>query len=133
MKEFVSIFEGWLGVDNLHKLDEVNECDWEKFNRLIVLISEKYSIQLADCERKTCTPVSNVKPILQTFAQALEKDSSLFTKLVIPELDCVLTEDWDYTFIVWHKNNGAVEALKPLFVAAGLYNFHDQSSPGSFA
>lgn len=40
----------------------------------------------------------------------MEKDSSLFLKLVLPELGCIISEEWDYTYIVWHQNNGALEA-----------------------
>src|ERR1700712_5616969 len=123
-KEFVSVFDGWLGTEELHELDDVTENEWKRFNTLINLISERYEIQVVNCERKTCLPVSNVESVLQTYAAAMEKDSSHFTKLVIPSLDCVLTEEWDYTYIVWHKNNGAVEALKPLVTAAGLYSFN---------
>ena len=34
-KEFVSIFSGWLGTANLHKLDEVTEEQWSRFNDLL--------------------------------------------------------------------------------------------------
>ena len=39
-KEFISIFGGWLGKDNLHKLDDVTEREWGKFNHLLRVISE---------------------------------------------------------------------------------------------
>ncbi|HSI37555.1 MAG TPA: hypothetical protein VK946_00625 [Methylotenera sp.] len=124
-KEFVSLFNGWLGVENLHKLDQVTEDDWRKFGKLIVLISQKYEILIAHCESQQCLPVNNVESIIQTYSEAMKKDSTQFTKFVIPELDCIFTEEWDSTYIIWHKNNDAVQALQPLINASGLHNFHD--------
>ena len=54
-----------------------------------------------------------------------EKDFSQFTHFVIPELDAVFTEEWDYTWILWHRGNGAVEALAPLVADAGLHHWND--------
>lgn len=55
----------------------------------------------------------------------MKKDSSLFSKYIIPELECVITEEWDYTYIIWHKNNGAVEALIPYILDSKLLHFSD--------
>ena len=41
-KEFISLFDGWLGEDNLHKLDGVTGSDWTSFNTFIKLILENY-------------------------------------------------------------------------------------------
>jgi hypothetical protein len=41
------------------------------------------------------------------------------------QLGCVISEEWDYTYIIWHKNNGAVEALAPYIKASRLEHFHD--------
>jgi len=40
-KEFVSLWSGWLGKDDYHKLDEVTENEWEYFNKWIRLISNR--------------------------------------------------------------------------------------------
>ncbi len=53
----------------------------------------------------------------------MNKDDSLFSRYVLPELDCVVTEEWDYTYIIWHKNNGAVEKLAPFITKAKLKHF----------
>jgi len=47
-KKFISLFNGWLGKDNLHKLDEVTENGWQCFNTLLELISKNYSVAIAD-------------------------------------------------------------------------------------
>ena len=124
-KEFISLFDGWLGKDNLHKLDEVTENEWRGFNALIKLISENYDVAQADCGSQSICDIGDINEVISTYREAMDKDSSQFTKLVIPALGCVLTEDWDYTYILWHKENGALEALTPLINKAGLYHFHD--------
>ena len=48
-----------------------------------------------------------------------------FTTIIIPSLNVVLAETWDYTYILYHKNNGAVEELKPLIKKSNLFSFRD--------
>lgn len=55
----------------------------------------------------------------------MRKDASLFSKFIIPDLHCVITEEWDYTYIIWHKNDGAVDALMPYILNSRLYHFSD--------
>lgn len=55
----------------------------------------------------------------------MQKNASQFSWYVIPELDCVLTEDWDYTYILWHRNKKALEAIRPLLSEANLKHFSD--------
>ena len=124
-KEFICIFDGWLGEDDLHKLDEVTDKQWSSFNLLVELIFEKYQLYMPDNENETCAAIKNIKSVIYTYKQMMGKDASQFTQLIIPELNCVLTEDWDYTYILWHKNNGAVDKLSPLIKQAGLYQFND--------
>jgi hypothetical protein len=127
-KEYISLFDGWLGKDNLHKLDEVTEEEWSKFNYLLNEIFNNLKIYSVDVRKNTCVQVENINVITNTYNEAMNKEQTDFTKLIIPEHNCVLTEDWDYTYILWHKNNGTVEALKPLIENAGLYQFNEQSA-----
>jgi len=55
----------------------------------------------------------------------MEKHAGLFSQYVIPELECVITEEWDYTYILWHKDNGAIDALSSYISEANLYHFPD--------
>jgi len=123
-KEAISLWPNWLGEANLHKLDEVTENEWAHFNSLLKLIAEKYEIELADCDSRSVSKMDDIEKTLCEYEDSMSKDASQFSKYVIPGLDCVLTEDWDYTYILWHKNNGAVEALAPLIAEIGLYHFH---------
>lgn len=124
-KEFVSLWKGWLGPDNCHKLDEVTEGEWARFNDLLKSLATDFSIEVVDCEKQSLTKISDIETVLSSYEESMDKDSSEFTMLVIPELGCLITEEWDYTYIIWHKNNGAVEALAPYIKAANLESFHD--------
>lgn len=124
-KEFISLWSGWLGKENYHKLDEVTENEWGRFNSFLKSISEKYSIEKVDFEAQSITKVDNIETLLSSYSESMNKDSSMFTNIVLPELECVISEEWDYTYIIWHKKNGAVEALSPLIESDGLKHFHD--------
>ncbi len=124
-KEFVSLWSGWLGKENLHKLDEVTEKEWSRFNDLIRLISKKFKVELLDCESESISNVSDIEITLSTYENSKEKSAAEFSNYILPELGCVVSEDWDYTYIIWHKNNGAVEALAPLIDEVGLRHFSD--------
>ena len=124
-KEFVSLWSGWLGEESLYKLDDVTENEWERFNTFIKLLSKNYLIELADCNTETTSKITNVENTLATYKQSKDKDATLFSKYILPELECVITEDWDYTYIIWHKENGAVKALLPYIKQAGLKHFNE--------
>ena len=122
-KEFISLWEGWLGTDDCHKLDEVQESDWQRFNHLVSLIAARYGVLVANLTDHSCHEPAEASELLQTYEEAMQKDSSAFMKLVIPELCCVLTEDWDFTYVLWHKDPTAVTTLAPLISQAGLHHF----------
>jgi len=122
-KEFISLFNGWLGKTDLHKLDEVTEVEWERFNVLLNLVCQQYESYAVDCGQQLFRRVSHPAEVLQTYEGAMKKSSSNFIRLVIPALDCVLTEDWDYTYILWYKSETAVEAMHTLISQAGLHHF----------
>lgn len=124
-KEFICIFDGWLGKENLHKLDEVTESEWSKFNTLIRLVSKQYKVQLANINSRTLSEVDSIENHLSSFEVAMNKESEKFSKFIIPELECVISEDWDYTYILWYKNKEVVAKLAPLIESVGLYHFHD--------
>ncbi|MFL1465094.1 hypothetical protein [Marinobacter sp. HN1S83] len=122
-KEFISLFDGWLGEENLHKLDEITKAEWERFNVLLGLVCEQYEAYLVDSSQQLCHKVVHPREVLQSYEEAMEKDSSNFIRLVIPELDCLLTEDWDYTYVLWYKNDESVSAMRPLISQAVLHHF----------
>jgi len=124
-KEFVSLWPNWLGKENYHKLDEVTKDEWAYFNKWIKHLAQDFTIELVDCENQSITKVTEIESILSSYEVSMNKDSTLFTKIVIPELGCVISEEWDYTYIIWYKNNRAVETLSPYISQNGLEHFHD--------
>lgn len=124
-KEFISLWAGWLGKENLHKLDDVTEEEWARFNNLVRTLSKDFVIEVVDCNKQSITAISDIESVLSNYKESMNKDSSLFIKLVLPELGCVLTEEWDYTYIIWHKNNGAVKILSTYINNSGLKHFQE--------
>jgi hypothetical protein len=124
-KEFVSLWSGWLGEANLHNLDEVTENEWARFNQFIRLIAKEYVVEIADCESESIRQITNIESTLANYEESMNKESTSFSKYVLPELACVVSEEWDYTYIIWHKNNGALEALSPIVKMAGLKHFNE--------
>jgi hypothetical protein len=124
-KEFISLWKGWLGKASYHKLDEVTEGEWARFNMLLRNLAEDFSLEVVNCEEQSLTKVVDIETVLSAYEESMNKESSAFTKVIIPELGCVISEEWDYTYIIWHKNNGAVETLDPYIKAVGLEHFRD--------
>ena len=121
-KEFISLWDGWLGNES-YKLDIVTEKEWSRFNNLIKLISKEIELNFVNCKAEKLEAITEINQVLDSYEVSMNKDSSKFSRFVIPELDCVITEKWDYTYILWHKNNGAVEKLAPYIKQAGLKHF----------
>lgn len=100
-KELVSLWPGWLGEENLHKLNEVTEKHWSRFNDFIRLISNKFKVEILDCESETISNAHDIENTLSTHEDSMEKTASQFSNYVLPELGCVVSEDWDYIYILF--------------------------------
>lgn len=123
-KEFVSLWSGWLGKESLHKLDEVTQEDWKRFNDWIQLLVNEYKLLVVDRNSESTSEVKNVDAIISTYEESMDKGSSQFSHFIIPELECVITEDWDYTYIIWYKDSSVIKTLSTLINKAGLEHFH---------
>ncbi|MBH0050628.1 hypothetical protein [Pseudoalteromonas sp. SWYJZ19] len=123
VQEFVTLWDGWLGEDECYKLDLVTEKEWCCFNNFIKSISNKYKLMAVDCDSEKLIEIDDINKTLSTYKNSINKGPDSFSKYVIPELNCIITEEWDYTYIIWHKNNGALEKLIPLINEVGLKNF----------
>ncbi len=124
-KEYISLWSGWLGKERLHLLDEVSEREWLRFNRMLLAAFGAFRIGVVNRAAETIEFPAQIAPFLDDYQTCKQKDGSQFSQFVIPALDCVLTEEWDYIYILWHRNNGALEAIKPLLVDAKLEHFSD--------
>ncbi|RTY85911.1 hypothetical protein [Flavobacterium sp. GT3R68] len=124
-KEFVSLWKGWLGKENYYKLDQVTESEWERFNSLIRNISKCYKLLLVNLNEKTILEIDDIDKTLNNYNDSMNKPGSEFFIFIIPELDCVITEEFDYTFIIWHKHQNTIEKLKPFILESNLHHFSD--------
>ena len=124
-KEYISLWTGWLGEERLHLLDEVSDKEWSRFNRWLLLAFHAFEMGIVNREAETIEFPARLEPLLSEHADAMQKDASQFSQFVIPALDCVITEEWDYTYILWHRDTRALEALKPLLSDAKLHHFSD--------
>lgn len=124
-KEYISLWSRWLGKERLHLLDEVSEEEWLRFNRMLVAAFGAFRMGVVDHSAKTVEFPARLEPLLSDHQESMRKDASQFSQFVIPALDCVITEEWDYTYILWHRNIGALEAIKPLLSEARLQHFSD--------
>ena len=125
LPEYISLWPGWLGKDRLHELDEVVEADWNKFNNFVRLLAMSVDIWFVDRESETLDRVEDVENTLSTYEAYMSKTTARFNRFVLPSLSCVIAEEWDYTYILWHKGGRAVEQLQPLIAECGLYSFAD--------
>jgi hypothetical protein len=124
-KEYISLWPGWLGKDQLHLLDEVSEDEWLRFNRMLRAVFDAFRMGVVNRAEKVVEFPAQLEPFLDDYPTAMQKNASQFSQFVIPALDCVLTEEWDYTYILWHRNLEALEAITPLLDQAKLKHFLD--------
>jgi hypothetical protein len=122
-KQFISLWTEWLGKENYHQLDEVTKADWSKFNSLIEIIFRHYRMQLVDLNARKLNEINNIEETLCNDEDSMTKTSNEFSIYIIPELECILSEDWDYTFIIWYIDKKVIEKLQPFIEKSGLYHF----------
>ena len=106
-------------------MDEVSELDWARFNNWISEISDQFRLLIVDCKSKTISEIDEVSSVLSSYEDSMQKESSIFSKFVLPELGCAITEEWDYTYIIWYKDSEKIVKLFPSIEKAGLKHFHD--------
>ena len=126
LPEYISLWPTWLGKDRLHELDAVAEADWKKFNNFIRLLAKSLDVWFVDRESETMGRVEDIENTLSTYEASMSKTATNFSRYVLPSLSCVIAEEWDYTYILWHKGGRAVEQLQPIIAECGLYSFADR-------
>lgn len=124
-KEYISLWSGWLGEEQLHLLDDVAEQEWSRFNQMLLAAFATFRMGVVNHEAKSIEFPAQIEPLLSDHKESMGKDASQFSQFVIPALDCVISEEWDYTYILWHRETKALEAIKPLLSKAQLQHFSD--------
>lgn len=80
---------------------------------------------LVNHEREIVQFLASLEPLLSDHRKAMQKDASQFSQFLIPALDCAIMEEWDYAYILWHRTEAALNAIKPLLASAGLWHLSD--------
>ena len=124
-KEFVSLWGGWLGSENYHKLDEVEPQDWEKFNTFVSKVYSLYEMYTVTEEGEVLEKVNDISDVLSNYEESMNKECSQFTKLVLPSVPCVITEEWDYTYIIWYKDREKIAGILRCAKEVGLEHFQE--------
>lgn len=124
-KEYISLWSGWLGEERLHLLDDVCAQEWSRFNQMLLAAFGAFRMGVVNHEAETIEFPARLEPLLSDHQESMGKDASQFSQFVIPALDCVISEEWDYTYILWHRGTRALEAIKPLLSKAQLQHFSD--------
>lgn len=114
-----------MGKERLHLLDEVSDAEWLRFNRWLLAAFQAFGMGVVNRKAETIDFPPRLEPLLSAHAEAMQKEASQFSQFVIPALDCLITEEWDYTYILWHRDKRAVEALAPLLSDANLHHFSE--------
>ena len=96
-KEYISLWPGWLGQERLHLLDEVSDAEWLRFNPMLLATFEAFRMGVVDHGAENVEFPARLEPLLSDRLESQQKDASQFSHFVIPALDCVIAEDWDYT------------------------------------
>lgn len=124
-RAYVSLWPGWLGPAGADELDQVTQSDWGKFNKWLKLVANDHEMHAVNCKLKSTSMVADIEKVPCSYQASMNKTSNDFDKFILPGLSCVITEDWDYTYIIWHKNDGAIEKLMPSIASAELFKFTD--------
>lgn len=92
---------------------------------MLLAAFETFRMGVVNRAAETVEFPAKLDPLLDDYQASMHKDGSQFSQFVIPDLDCVLTEEWDYTYILWHRNKEALEAITPLLAETNLKHFAD--------
>lgn len=110
-KEFITLWDGWLGRDKFHLLDEVTEKEWLRFHELVKDLFEEFELYKVNLEMGACDKVNSLSEVEESYNESMNKGSGDFFKFIIPELNVVLTEEYDFTWILWYKDISALKVV----------------------
>ncbi|MEM5518618.1 hypothetical protein WNY37_16795 [Henriciella sp. AS95] len=122
----MSLWDGWLGKERYHLLDEVTRDDDAKFAAFWRAVASEFDAYTVDLDRNSLDLIAPSNDLLTIeIISDGSRTANEFIKLIIPSLDCMITEEWDYTLIIWHRTQPAPARLLELVEQAGLKYFLD--------
>src|SRR3546814_19095082 len=70
---------------------------------MLLAAFEHFRMGMVNHVAETVESPAQLEPLLNAYGEYMQKDASRFFQFAIPELDCLITEDWDFTYILWHR------------------------------
>jgi len=124
---FLCLWPCWLGEDNIHLLDVVSRKQEQAFLRFMHFTRERWQILYADHGCMKIRPVrSNAVLYTAGLGESFQTKVQWPRTFVLSDLGVVIKESWDYTHLVWSKNEAALREVRPLARRAGLHIFNNE-------
>jgi len=90
---------------------------------LIRSIHNLYPFKAVDHKNKVFNPIENMDDMLSNYETSMNKNASQFDCFYLECLNCVIMEHWDYTYIIYYKDEKCIESLSPIIYQNGLFHF----------
>ena len=131
-KVAISVFNRWLGKDNLHLIDcrsnkereERNSrmlCFWKSIYNSTNVYSYESISQKPDSQKINFVRYVNKEAYLKDCAYNPEKTSDQFQFVILPEFEALYYENWDDTNVLWYTSKEKIEPLLEQVGICGLY------------
>lgn len=131
-KVAISIFNRWLGKDELHLLDSKSQkereernarmlCFWDSIYKLTDVYTYTSTSQKADSQQITFMRYLNKGAYLSSCIYNPTKTSDQFQFIILPEFQAICYESWDDTNILWYVSK---ETIRPLLEQANICGLH---------
>jgi len=121
----ISVFDRWIGVDNLHLLDckDVAERDNRNFRMLSLWmkIYDKYEV-LCRAENYRFRKENDRSIYEAKCAYDANRPGDEFQCILIPALSAIYYENWDDTNVLWYANRYDIAPLIQLAGDCGLHS-----------
>ncbi|MFL1895564.1 hypothetical protein ACJRPK_07665 [Aquimarina sp. 2-A2] len=127
---FVSVFDRWLTQDEfepeIHTKDSreisIRRDNLQNFIKGLFNMTPTFTWRIKRKNRFIIYPFDTEKQILNKVdIQNQHSESGQRYDLILPEFEAVYSEEWDWTNIIWFRNQEKLEPLIELAEKSGLY------------
>ena len=124
-KVAISVFEEWLGKDNLHKLDCADSAERvardERHLAYWLAIRETFPDILAFRPNGNFQPPEDLAEYTSACRNQQDEGSDCFQCIVIPSVNAIYYENWDDTNVLWFEDRTEIGDLLGLAQSLGLH------------
>jgi hypothetical protein len=127
---FVSVFDHWLTQDEfqskIHTKDSkeisIRRENLKLFAKGLFNLTPTFTWRIKRKNRFFIYPFNSEKQILNKVdIQNQHGESGQRYDVILPEIEAVYSEEWDWTNIIWYRDQEKVERLIELAKCSGLY------------